>query len=778
MPPKQSRTASKNEVNAAKASSRLKTKFTQNKLDFTSQTTRPFGSRPLTLTPSFSLPDSESAAAGHSTPALPRQITKPSLTTSVTEQALPAVSNLWSEQLAPTTTDELAVHPRKVQDVCRWLTEALNGDATRAKSRKILTLTGPAGSGKSAVVRALASASELDYQLLEWTNEASTFDLSTYETGSSFVERFSDFLQKGSKFPSLSIHPDQHPAEAASSSSTAPIPKRRVVLIEDIPNIHHLSTRQLFQATLEHHLEQSIALSERGLLNVPIVIIVTECTPRDDQDRWLGDASSGNWRERLNSVMDTRTALSERLRLHPAHTEIRFNPVAPTILVSGLKRALERQATELDKVKAGSLPSDIVQAIAKDATGDIRAAVNCLQFAFANSTRPFAKRHKGLTVAERKKILHNLMPLISGRATSLALFHAIGRVLYNKRLGDPGTEDDDSKDKSLHQERATSGGDGDECSDFDGLAVKHRLKAAMGNMGLPSQDDSGNIDYALPESLSHLERRTSRVDVNQLWADLPVDASVFQLYLHQNYLQFTTDLDECVSIIDSISTADSLVLSEERYRHASLLSYYSFFITVQGTLLGLPSPVPRKSQKLGKATYWDVQKNLRQRMDMIGELRSWLGVCPEQLGRPLTFNDSEDGPSNSRFKRYKFSNQSQDTFRDISGRGDARSDAPAQSCLMGCNSLSLTTEVLPLLAKILPDGYPHDLRQLPRMRFEYAGISDLALKALGEHDVSLEQDESTDPLPKVADATLTEPRTRPPKIESKMYLSEDDIDDF
>ena len=84
--------------------------------------------------------------------------------------------------------DELAVHKRKVEDVRGWLTDAFDGGPTGAlrkyrvrdivignKShldappyKRILALTGHAGTGKTTTLRILAR--EMDFEILEWRN--------------------------------------------------------------------------------------------------------------------------------------------------------------------------------------------------------------------------------------------------------------------------------------------------------------------------------------------------------------------------------------------------------------------------------------------------------------------------------------------------------------------------------------------------------------------------------------------------------------------------------
>ncbi len=209
------------------------------------------------------------------------------------------------------------------------------------------------------------------------------------------------------------------------------------------PILHHAPTRSLFQAALEQHLAQSTLLTSRGVPNVPIVIIVTESAPREDEDGWVAGASSSTWRDRIASIVDTRTVLGERIRRNPAYAEVRYNPIAPSILLKGLKRAVDQapaQALRNNKPNA-RLPKDILDllsAIANDANGDLRAALNCLQF--MGASRPqldhMAKETASKPGRRGRTGVGRMLPLVAGRESSLALFHALGRVLYNKRAGE------------------------------------------------------------------------------------------------------------------------------------------------------------------------------------------------------------------------------------------------------------------------------------------------------------------------------------------------------
>ncbi|KAG8967515.1 Cell cycle checkpoint protein rad17 [Tulasnella sp. 425] len=176
---------------------------------------------------------------------------------------------LWVDLFAPESEEDLAVHKRKVEDVRRWLVDALDG------GHRTLALNGPAGVGKTATIRVLAK--ELGVELVEWRNGMEMTSRATVRTPTatrnyeSLSLKFQTFLERASSYHTLPFTSTQISSSFSLSSSepkstptgkVSPMPppppatsprqggRRQLILVEDLPNIIHQSTRESFHVTL------------------------------------------------------------------------------------------------------------------------------------------------------------------------------------------------------------------------------------------------------------------------------------------------------------------------------------------------------------------------------------------------------------------------------------------------------------------------------------------------------------------------------------------------
>lgn len=124
---------------------------------------------------------------------------------------------------------------------------------------------------------------------------------------------------RSSQPQSSQLSSSQSSSSQASKDINCLLPKHRLILLEDLPNILHEQTQAQFHAALE-----SLVLSPLSNDSVPIIIIVSDAGIRGE----AGDerTSEGSWSRDKGGVVDIRTVLSKNLLHGPYVTQI--GPVA------------------------------------------------------------------------------------------------------------------------------------------------------------------------------------------------------------------------------------------------------------------------------------------------------------------------------------------------------------------------------------------------------------------------------------------------------------------
>ena len=321
-----------------------------------------------------------------------------------------------------------------------------------------------------------------------------------------------------------------------------------------------------------------------------------------------------------------------------------------TLLKAGLNRIADLvfkgsgTSTEPPTKKAKKLPipddgsllsvcKHLSDDLARSSDGDIRSAVNALQMAVrlyvatdtgeADRSPTKGKAAKGKSPKRSSKAdAARLKAYVAERESSLALWHAVGKVLYNKREG----EEKDEQDRQLVRD----------------LRAKIQLEGQVGPFGQADQvhpSQHAIFEAKLPRHLRFLDRKLSLVNVETLWSTVSVELSSFQLFLHHNLLQFCDEVDECAEILHAYSYSDAdLQPRHEGWLNSALSTYYQFLTSTRATLLYLPSPVPRRRQKLTKPHVWDVGKRTRQHADGLLEAQGYFGRRATALNGDVGFS--------------------------------------------------------------------------------------------------------------------------------------------
>ncbi|KAK4545786.1 hypothetical protein LTR36_002740 [Oleoguttula mirabilis] len=447
----------------------------------------------------------------------------------------------WTEQFAPSDLLELAVHKRKVTDVRQWLNDAVNG-----RRRKVLVMKGAAGTGKTATVRLLAK--DMSFEVSEWRNPAGA-DL-TSEGSLSTTEQFGDFVRVAGKSTGLTLFiGDETNAlvvEPTHDDSGIPECKKQMLLIEEFPNTFSRSsaTLQAFRSTILQYVSSPPVSHE---IATPIVLVISETLLSTN-----------------TAAADSFTAhrlLGPELVNHPYVNMIEFNSIAPTILTKALETIVVKEARKSGRRKTPG--PQVIKHLAE--TGDIRSAISSLEFLCLrgddgdswSSKVAFTKPKKAKAEPAMTKAEEEALKLISNRESTLGIFHAVGRVVYNKRV-DP---------------------------------------VAMESLAQPP-----------PWLPQHRRTKVPEAKVDMLIDELGTDTPTFLAALHENYALSCScsgvedTLDSLGGSIDNISDAD--LLSVDRFSFGTRAfsgsatdglrqDEMAFQVAVRGVLYSLPSPVHR-----------------------------------------------------------------------------------------------------------------------------------------------------------------------------------------
>lgn len=469
----------------------------------------------------------------------------------------------WSERFGPINLDELAVHKKKVADVRRWLEDVMAG---RLRQR-LLILKGAAGTGKTTTVRLLAK--DMRCELLEWKNPVGS--LGANQGAQSASAQFEEFMGRGGKFGQLDIDLDSA-APVVGNKIDVNDSTRKLILIEEFPNTFTRSSTALtsFRNTIMQYLASNTpSLASFGHQSsadpiIPVVIVISET---------LLTTTSAS--------ADSFTAhrlLGPEITRHPGCCLIEFNAIAPTLLAAALELVVQKEARKSGRRRT---PGPLVLKRLGE-IGDIRSAISSLEFLCLKGdtdadwgskvtfTKPKrgAKNQVSLTKGEAESL-----ELVSQREASLGIFHAVGKVVYNRR-----------DERPMNQ-----------------------------------QTPEGQAEI-LPDYMAHYARpKRSEVSVDSLIDETGTDIHTFISALHENYVLScepsgpadpNSSLDYISECIEYLSESDLLSPSWDVFfrgrgiggstftgrdsaSHVLRQDEITFQVATRGLLFSLPNPVKR-----------------------------------------------------------------------------------------------------------------------------------------------------------------------------------------
>lgn len=627
--------------------------------------------------------------------------------------------------------------------------------------KKLLVLNGPSGAGKTATIMALARS--LDIDVIEWKNPKDSYFSS--DGYLSMSAQFEDFLQRSGKFGSLEfgdIVPDGK-LVSITEESTSELTKKKIILVEEFPHTFPgtSSAATPFRASLLHYLAanpQSTSLARNSRLDgnrTPVVMIITE-----------SQLSSGT---SADSFFSAHRLLGPDILGHPYVSVIEFNTMAPTLVVKALDLVVKKEARQSGRRRTPGLP--LLQKLGE--IGDVRSAISALEFLCLKNHNEddwggtvARKSRSTSTPSALTKFETDSLEKITQREASLGLFHAVGKVVYNKR------------------EEASN-------------TISHPLQP--------------------PDHLSQYVRpRISLVSPDELIDSTGTDRQTFVAALHENYVpscEGVSFLDSLNGCLDALSDTDILGFERQGRGGSGGLGGYGrgasdslrqdeigFHLAVRGILFALPCPVKRSTPPARNGSKADVYKifyptslRLWKRIEAVDSMVDrW--AEREKAGVLL----SKDLPdvSQSRATAVQSSGKSFGSFRNDDSNSTP-SDAFSSSHYKNASRLELILETLPYLTMIeRTKGVSIDVQNLEKIT-ELHGLDELSNELVddGEEWSSFGPDanipvsaargsssksrsnrrteSATATAPALHEATMTETET----TSSKLWLSDDDIED-
>ncbi|KTF94166.1 hypothetical protein cypCar_00010381 [Cyprinus carpio] len=415
---------------------------------------------------------------------------------------------------APQSQAELAVHKKKVEEVESWL--RVNLDKSK-KGGAILLLTGPSGCGKTATVQVLAK--DLGFQIQEWSNPSTT---SQYKTEDFFTQSFDPAYSSDLFIPTDSRFNSFH-----GSSQTGLF--QQFLLRANKYNRLQMSGEKVTEdrkIILIEEFPNQFYRQPGCLHNVlrqfiktgrcPLVLIVSDSLSGDKNSRLL-----------FKDVL-------HELEIH----SISFNPVAPTSMMKVLSRIVTIEAGK-SSGRISVPDKGALDLLCSGSSGDIRSAINSLQFSSftdsclekrlwaskkGKSTAKPVVRAKGRSKSLKSTDMQDERPAIGGKDASLFLFRALGKILYCKREGYESSQ-----------------------------APK------------------------LPSHLTDHQRDKLLVDPEMVIERSHMSGEFFNLYLHQNYPDFFSDVEDIARASEYLSDAD--FLTAEWSSRSTMVEYGSSVAT-------------------------------------------------------------------------------------------------------------------------------------------------------------------------------------------------------
>eukprot|EP00891_Asterochloris_glomerata_P009829 jgi/Astpho2/9829/fgenesh1_pg.00149_%23_75_t len=331
----------------------------------------------------------------------------------------------WVDKHAPRSAADLTVHAKKVAEVRTWLELQLRpaqGPTARLGAPRVCVMSGPAGCGKTTVLKVLADS--LGFELCTW--EAPTPVLwqehlhqASAGMGGTYTSKMEDFAHfvAHSKYSALPLQSSR--AEGALRSSSSP---------NSAASCQQAGSSQASQGSSS---TRQAAWQLVQSARCPVAVLVTDAASQSSSSEKGANAALGT---NCGLHKDLLEAIDSAGAQH-----ISFNPLT--------KLNIEKTLNRIAAAEGVVLPEDAASILAEAASGDLQHATESLQWLSVGKRGcpPLKGGQKKGTKRRRSKsdktaaAVQGSHPAGLMRDSTLSAFHALGKFLYNKRVP-PGEE--------------------------------------------------------------------------------------------------------------------------------------------------------------------------------------------------------------------------------------------------------------------------------------------------------------------------------------------------
>ncbi|ACO68831.1 predicted protein [Micromonas commoda] len=339
--------------------------------------------------------------------------------------------NLHLTKIPSRSEADIVVAKKKLDSIREWISNSEQPGASR-----IMLITGPSGSGKSAAVRLVAA--ETNLELHEWCAPVPTLwedfryiDLPS-ASYTSKVDEFLAFIARAFRYSPLDLGLETRVGEHKDKGEqVSKITRKKFLLVDDLPFVNNLQQSERVRTVLRQLMRQTM---------FPVIFVMTDAGRRKrtgvrSENGYLGSGETKYW---CASPLSIDHCLSHELNLAGAVT-VSLNPVTVPRLVNALSVIAMNENLKV--------PHATLVDLAASAAGDIRSAITSLQFLASQDSednahhdkQEHASKHADSSSAMNDTKDMSCLPApgwskLVQRHDVLSTFHALGKILHNKRM--------------------------------------------------------------------------------------------------------------------------------------------------------------------------------------------------------------------------------------------------------------------------------------------------------------------------------------------------------